>query len=64
MQQVLVVEVESNASERFVHEIASKLQFGRQSLRPLVKKDIIRSDGSTATILGTIDVFAYQNINV
>ena len=52
MQQVLVVEVESNASEIFLHEAAAKLQFGRQSQRPLVKKDIQRPDGTQQSILG------------
>ena len=38
MKQVLIVEVESNSSERFLHEIAGKLRFGRESIRPLIQK--------------------------
>lgn len=52
MQQVLVIEVESNASEIFLHQTASKLQFGRQSQRPLITKEICRLDGSKQSILG------------
>lgn len=55
MQQVLVVEVESNDLEMFVHEMATKLLFGRQSLRPLVEKDITLDDGSIVSILGKRD---------
>ncbi len=38
MKQVLIVEVESNSSERFLHEIAGKLRFGRESIQPLIQK--------------------------
>lgn len=52
MQQVLIVEVESNASEVFVHEAAARLQLGRQSIRPLISKDTLRCDGTSISILG------------
>ena len=60
MQQVVVVEVESNSSEIFLHEAAAKLQLGRQSQRPLIKKDIQRLDGTQVSILG--EAIAIMNI--
>jgi hypothetical protein len=38
MKQVMVVEVESNASEAYLHQLAGIFRFGRESLRPLTEK--------------------------
>jgi hypothetical protein len=38
MKQVMVVEVESNASEAYLHQLAGIFRFGRESLQPLTEK--------------------------
>ena len=60
MQQVLIVEVESNASEVFVHEAAARLQLGRQSMRPLINKDVLLSDRTSVSILGKVFIRRVQ----